>query len=366
MRILFFYTVFFGATLLNCRKIIHIDADCFYAAIEMRDDPSLRDIPIAIGGPIGSRSVLATANYAARVYGVRSAMPTSIAKRLCPALLILPGNMEKYRIASQQMQAIFAEFTNTIEPLSLDEAYLDVTDSECFQGSATRIAKEIRAKIFKEVGITVSAGVAVNKFIAKVASDWNKPDGLTVVTPEKQFEFVSAIPVKSISGIGRVAQEKLALLNVFTCADLQKLDFSLLQKSFGSMAFRLSQFAIGIDDRPVVVFRERKSISVEHTFAKDLSDMTSCKAALPVLLVDLKKRMTGRNFEPLLSKYYLKMKFDDFKQTTIEQPIKDKLSDEVFLQLLQQAYDRFRRPVRLIGVGYRLSPPKPLQLDLPF
>ena len=274
--------------------------------------------------------------------------------------------MHKYRTASEQMHAIFREFTDIIEPLSLDEAYLDVTDSPHFQGSATRIAEEIRSRIWLEVGITVSAGVAANKFIAKVASDWDKPDGLTVVTPEKQFEFVSTVPVKSISGIGRVAQEKLAALGVFNCADLQTLDFSVLQKNFGSMAFRLSQFALGIDDRPVSVSRERKSISVEHTFSKDLPDFKECQTVLPILLSDLKKRMTGRNFESQLSKYYLKMKFDDFKQTTIEQPIKNKLSDDVFLALLQQAYERYRRPVRLIGVGYRLSPPKPLQLTLPF
>ena len=352
--------------ILQNRKIIHIDADCFYAAIEMRDDPNLRDIPMAIGGPASGRSVLSTANYAARVYGVRSAMPTSVAKRLCPALLVIPGNMNKYRLASEQMHAIFREFTDIIEPLSLDEAYLDVTNSSSFQGSATRIAEEIRSRILKEVGITVSAGVATNKFIAKVASDWDKPDGLTVVTPEKQFEFVSNVPVKFISGIGRVAQEKLASLGVFKCSDLQALDFSVLQKSFGSMSFRLSQFALGIDDRPVTVSRERKSISVEHTFSKDLLDLKECQAVLPILLADLKKRMSGRDFESQLSKYYLKVKFDDFKQTTIEQPIKAKLSDDVFSQLLQQAYSRSRRPVRLIGVGYRLSPPEPHQLNLPF
>jgi len=352
--------------MLQNRKIIHIDADCFYAAIEMRDDPSLRDIPIAIGGPVDRRSVLSTANYVARAYGVRSAMPTSVAKRLCPSLLVIPGDMAKYRLASQQMQAIFRDFTNIIEPLSLDEAYLDVSDSEHFKGSATRIAKEIRARVFDEVGITVSAGVATNKFIAKVASDWKKPDGLTVVTPDKQFEFVSGVPVKSISGIGRVAQEKLASLDVFSCADLQKIDFTLLQKKFGSMAFRLSQFALGIDNRPVIVSRERKSISVEHTFSKDLLDVKECQAVLPMLLTDLKKRMTGKNIESQLSKYYLKIKFDDFKQTTIEQSIKSKLTDDMFSTLLAQAYSRFRRPVRLIGVGYRLSPPEPLQLVLAF
>jgi len=348
------------------RKIIHIDADCFYAAIEMRDNPNLVNIPIAIGGPASGRSVLATANYPARKYGVRSAMPTSVALRLCPSLLVLPGNMEKYRTASLQMHAIFQEYTDLIEPLSLDEAYLDVTESLCFQGSATRIANEIRNKIFQTVGITVSAGVATNKFIAKVASDWEKPNGLTVITPDKQFEFVSAIPVKAISGVGKVAQEKLSTLNISTCSDLQKVDFATLQKAFGSMAFRLFQFALGIDERPVMATRERKSISVEHTFSKDLENVEACKVVLPRLLADLEKRMSGKKLESRLSKYYLKVKFNDFKQTTIEQQIVSKLSDDVFLTLLVQAYERYHRPVRLIGVGYRLSSPKSLQLDLSF
>ena len=347
------------------RKIIHIDADCFYAAIEMRDDPSLRDLPIAIGGSESARGVLSTANYVAREYGVRSAMPTSVAKRLCPSLRVLPGNMHKYREASAQMHRVFRQFTDVIEPLSLDEAYLDVTGSTFFEGSATRIAQDIRSQIESKIGITVSAGVATNKFLAKVASDWEKPDGLTVITPEKQSAFVSTVPVKFISGIGRVAQEKLAALGVFTCADLQQLDFAVLQKNFGSMAFRLSQFALGIDDRPVMVSRERKSLSVEHTFSKDLPDLQACQMVLPMLLADLEKRMVGRGLEPQLSKYYLKMKFDDFKQTTIEQSIKAPRSDEIFSILLKQAFERYRRPVRLIGVGFRLSSIEPRQLVLP-
>ncbi|MCV2403475.1 DNA polymerase IV [Marinomonas sp. C2222] len=350
----------------NVRKIIHIDADCFYAAVEMRDNPSLKEKPIAIGGPEGTRSVLATANYPAREYGVRSAMPTSVAKRLCPSLCVITGNMDKYRQASQQMHDIFKRFTQEIEPLSLDEAYLDVTHSIACNGSATQIAEMIRKMIADEVGITVSAGVATNKFIAKVASDWQKPNGLTVVTPAEQSRFVQSIPVKAISGIGKVAQEKLAELGVFTCEDLQDIEFSLLLKRFGSMAFRLSQYALGIDERPVVLSRERKSISLERTFAKDLSGVEPCNAILPALLVDLKKRMSGRNFDSQISKYYLKLKFDDFQQTTVERPLKGKLSDQVFYALLEEAYERGRRPVRLIGVGYRLKPPQALQLELPF
>lgn len=367
LYILFLYTVFVISIMaLTERKIIHIDADCFYAAIEMRDNPALKDRPLAIGGSSERRSVLSTANYPARSYGVRSAMPVAVAKRLCPDLLILPGHMEKYRLASQQMHDIFKQYTHLIEPLSLDEAYLDVTQSTQCQGSATLMADRIRQQILETVGITVSAGIATNKFIAKVASDWNKPDGLTLVTPKQQADFVAAIPVKCISGIGKVAQQKLAELGVYYCADLQKVAFSVLQKRFGSMAFRLSQLALGIDERPVQTSRERKSISVEHTFAEDLTGVEPCLSVLPELIDALQKRMVGRGYEARLSKYYLKLKFDDFKQTTIEQPIQKKLSTAVFSELLQQAHSRSKRPVRLIGVGYRLSNVISSQLLLPF
>lgn len=362
-KVLFIYTDF---SMSGLRKIIHIDADCFYAAIEMRDDPSLRDIPMAIGGAAKERGVLATANYPARAFGVRSAMPTATAKRLCPQLKVLSGEMGKYRQASEHMHKIFRRYTDIIEPLSLDEAYLDVTSAAALSGSATLIAEDIRKQVQAEIGITVSAGVATNKFIAKVASDWNKPDGILIVAPEKQQAFVDGIPVRCISGIGKVAQQKLETLGVFTCADLQKVDFAVLQKLFGSMAFRLSQFALGIDERPVCVSQERKSISVEHTFEKDLPSLESCLTMLPMLHASLHKRMTGRHYEAQLSKYYLKLKFNDFKQTTIEQPIKEKLSRDTFSALLSIAYRRHAKPVRLIGIGYRLSPPPPQQLSLLF
>lgn len=348
------------------RKIIHIDADCFYAAIEMRDDPSLREVPLAIGGSSKTRGVLSTANYIARSFGVHSAMPTAVAKRLCPSLIVVSGDMEKYRLASRQMHAIFRQYTDIIEPLSLDEAYLDVTDSDAYQGSATRIAEQIRRQVVEQIGITVSAGVATNKFIAKVASDWQKPNGLTTITPAQQFEFVSQLPVKCISGIGKVSQEKLGALGVFLCSDLQNIDFSILQKNFGSMAFRLSQYAMGIDSRPVQVSRERKSVSVEHTFSEDLLSLEACLSQLPELLDSLDKRMAGRGFESQINKYYLKLKFNDFKQTTIEQSIQSSFSKEVFSSLLKQAYQRQSRPVRLIGVGYRLASLAPRQLDMSF
>ena len=178
------------------RKIIHCDCDCFYASVEMRDDPALRGVPLAVGGASDRRGVIATCNYEARSYGVRSAMPSAHAMRLCPSLVVIPPNFEKYRAAAYQVREIFHRYTDLVEPLSLDEAYLDVSDSEHFQGSATLIARAIREAVSQEVGITISAGVAPNKFLAKVASDWDKPDGLTTITPDQVEAFVSALPVR--------------------------------------------------------------------------------------------------------------------------------------------------------------------------
>lgn len=346
------------------RKIIHIDADCFFAAVEMRDNPAFNDVPLAIGGPASSRGVIATANYAAREYGVRSAMSSAKAVILCPHLTLIRGNMEKYRLASRQMHAIFQEYTLKIEPLSLDEAYLDVTDCTQCHGSATLIAEEIRQRIYQTVGITVSAGIAVNKFLAKVASDWNKPNGQFVVEPAKQEAFIRSIPVKCIHGVGKVAQEKLSRLNVKTCFDLQKVDYLVLSQYFGSWAYRLQQLSNGIDNRPVQSCSERKSISVETTYATDLENLTECEAKLPSLLLELKRRIKNKGTALHLGKYYLKLKFSDFQQTTIETAYVagDELS--FFTDLLGQAYARRQMPVRLIGVGYRLKAISEYQLSL--
>ncbi|MGB0941300.1 MAG: DNA polymerase IV [Marinomonas sp.] len=346
------------------RKIIHIDADCFFAAVEMRDDPTLREVPLAIGGQANARGVIATANYAAREYGVRSAMSSAKAVSLCPNLVLIRGNMEKYRLASRQMHAIFRDYTLKIEPLSLDEAYLDVTDCNHCYGSATLIAEEIRQRIYETVGITVSAGIAVNKFLAKVASDWNKPNGQFVVEPSKQEDFVRSIPVKCIHGVGRVTQEKLSKLKVETCDDLQKVDYLLLSQQFGSWAYRLQQLSYGIDERPVKSHSVRKSISVETTFAEDLKGVAACEAKLPDLLLELARRIKNKKGIAQFAKYYLKLKFSDFQQTTIETAYV--AGDELafFTDLLVEAYARRQMPVRLIGVGYRLKAVSERQLTL--
>ena len=204
------------------RKIIHVDCDCFYAAVEMRDDPSLQDVPLAVGGD-GGRGVVTTCNYKARAYGVRSAMPGSEARRLCPELVTVPTDMGRYRAVSQQVMAILRELTDLVEPLSLDEAFLDVSDVTDHKGSATLMARHLRERVRQEVGITISAGVAPNKFLAKIASDWEKPDGLFVIRPEDVEDFVQRLPVEKLFGVGQVTASKLHALGVKTCGHMQAL-----------------------------------------------------------------------------------------------------------------------------------------------
>lgn len=336
------------------RKIIHIDCDCFYAAIEMRDDPRLRNRPLAVGGDPGKRGVIATCNYEARTYGVHSAMASAYAKKLCPDLLIVPGRMQVYKDVSVAIQAIFHEYTPLVQPLSLDEAFLDVTDSPACHGSATLIAREIRQRVQDTQGITVSAGVAPNKFLAKIASDWNKPDGLKVILPEEVDDFVLALPVNQLHGVGKVTAARLHKLGVDTCAELRVWRKQDLAREFGSFGERLWELARGIDNRPVVVDRVRQSVSVENTYEHDLPDLQSCLGALPPLLDRLAQRLGRLDGGYRVSKPFIKLKFHDFTQTTLEQagaPI----TPQGFEQLCSQAFARGGRPVRLIGVGVRLD-----------
>jgi DNA polymerase-4 len=244
------------------RKIIHVDCDCFYAAIEMRDDPSLASKPLAVGGSADRRGVIATCNYEARSYGVRSAMASGQALKLCPDLLIVKPRMDVYKAVSREIQSIFRDYTDLIEPLSLDEAYLDVTASPHFAGSATRIAQDIRRRVSQELHITVSAGVAPNKFLAKIASDWKKPNGLFVITPDQVEDFVAALPVNKLHGVGKVTADKLGRLGIRTCSDLREWNKLALVKEFGSFGERLWGLARGIDDRIVHNDSRRQSVSV--------------------------------------------------------------------------------------------------------
>jgi DNA polymerase-4 len=266
-----------GAAPAAARKIIHCDCDCFYASVEMRDDPSLRGRPLAVGGRPDQRGVVATCNYEARRFGVHSAMSSALAMRKCPDLLILRPAIEKYRIASRQIMAIYRDYTADVEPLSLDEAYLDVTRSERCKGSATLMASEIRERVREAVGVTVSAGVAPNKFVAKIASDWNKPDGLLVVRPHEVDAFVAALPVRKIFGVGKVTAVKLENLGITTCAQLREWPLIDLHRRFGVFGRRLYELSRGIDNRAVKADQERKSVSVETTYVTDLKTSTNAR-----------------------------------------------------------------------------------------
>lgn len=336
------------------RKIIHCDADCFYAALEIREDPGLRDQAVAVGGSERRRGVISTCNYEARRYGVHSAMASAYAKRLCPQLIIVPPNFDLYRQASNQLRDIFHRYTDLVEPLSLDEAFLDVSASAQCQGSATWIAEEIRQAVKKEIGITVSAGVSSNKFIAKVASDWLKPDGLTVVEPHQIHDFVSQLPVKRLFGVGKVTAARLNNMGIQTCADLQVLDDLTLTQEFGSMGLRLRDLCRGVDERAVKSDWRRQSLSVEHTYSKDLSNLDCCLTEIPSLYMQLHSRLRRLDKAYRIIKGFVKIKFDNFSTTTLERMGSNALLDD-YRALCADAFQRGNRPVRLLGLGVRLS-----------
>lgn len=335
------------------RKIIHCDADCFFAAMEVREDPSLRGRPLAVGGSEDRRGVIATCNYEARTFGVRSAMPSAHAKRLCPDLLIVPPNMALYREASMQIREIFHAYTELVEPLSLDEAFMDVSESEHCQGSATLIAREIRQRVWDQLGITVSAGVAPNKFLAKVASDWRKPDGLTVIGPDQVADFVRQLPVNKIYGVGKVSAQKLHGMGVTSCGELQALDELTLCQTFGTMGLRLHQLSRGWDDREVKSSWRRQSVSVEHTYSADLPSLNRCLAELPPLLNQLHSRLRRLDKSYRVVKGFVKVKFADFTTTTLERQGTGVHLDD-YRDLCSEAYQRRDLPVRLLGLGVRL------------
>ena len=346
------------------RKIIHVDCDCFYAAVEVRDDRSLRGRPVAVGGDPHRRGVIATCNYPARQFGVHSAMASSQALRLCPDLVIVPPNFDKYRKVSAQIHDIFRRYTSLIEPLSLDEAYLDVSASEQYDNSATRIADAIRHEVRQEIGITVSAGVAPNKFLAKVASDWRKPDGLFVIPPDQVERFVAELPVKKISGVGRVTAERMTSLNLHTCGDLQGLSRLTLAQHFGSFGERLYHLSRGEDNRPVQTGRRRKSVSVERTYDKDQPTLNDWLRELDGLLEKLKARFERLDQNYLISGLTAKVKYQDFVSLSCDKAGTD-LDPAHFEALLQQLWERRQGPARLLGIGARLRDLKaPQQPDL--
>ena len=325
--------------------------DCFYAAIEERDDPSLRGKPVGVGGST-QRGVLSTANYEARKFGCHSAMPVFKALEKCPQLILVPVRFDVYREESRKIQAIYGRFTEVIEPLSLDEAYLDVSG---LASSGEAVAREIRHQIVEETGLTASAGIAPNKMLAKIASDWRKPNGQFMISQNEVADFVQNLPVKKIPGVGRKMVEKLGKLQVETCGDLQRWERVDLARRFGKWGSALYDFCRGQDERPVKVERERKSLSKETTFRDNLSNLETLDEALSPLFEGLRQSFSGKYRDHPIKSLVVKLKFADFETTTVERA-GSQLVRSIFCELLQEAWQRGNgRTVRLLGVGVKFA-----------
>ncbi len=337
------------------KKIIHVDMDCFYAAVEVKNKPYLRGKPLGIGGPPNTRSVLCTASYEARQFGVRAAMPSSHAVRLCRDLILIPPDFESYKKESQNVRAILERFTDRIEPLSLDEAYLDVSDCKHFGGSATLIAQEIRRLIYTELNLTASAGVAPNKFLAKIASDWKKPNGQFVIKPDDIAEFISPLPIEKIHGVGQVTADKMHKLGLHTCADIQKHSVVQLTEWFGARGEDLYNKSRGIDHREVETSWERKSLTVEETYSQNIQSLDECLMKIPEIYSDWLGRMQKGSYEARIKNIVVKLKFFDFKSTTHEEATSHFPTEQDFARLLEKAWHRRAEPVRLLGLGAHLT-----------
>ncbi|MCH7335318.1 DNA polymerase IV [Acinetobacter sp. NIPH 2699] len=340
------------------RKIIHIDMDAFYASVELRERPDLKDLPVVISSH-HPRAVIAAASYPARVFGLRSAMSMGQAKKLCPQVVVIEPNFEKYREVSAQIHQIFQQYTALIEPLSLDEAYLDVTENLKKIPSATEVATQIRADIFAMTGLTASAGVAPNKFLAKIASDWNKPNGLFVIKPNQVLQFIQDLALSKIPGVGKVTHEKLNQLNLHTLGDLQKIEENVLTHHFGKYGKQLYLYAQGIDHRPVKAERERQQISKEITFDDDYN-LDQCAHTWQPLTTKIwqsldKKQLTARGVN-------VKLKLKNFQVLQHSKSFKHPLQSpqellQVVIQLLNEMHIHPDFQFRLVGVGvYQLQP----------
>lgn len=340
------------------RKIIHIDMDAFYASVELRERPDLNGLPVVISSH-HPRAVIAAASYPARVFGLRSAMSMGQAKKLCPQVVVIEPNFEKYREVSAQIHQIFQQYTPLIEPLSLDEAYLDVTENLKNIPSATEVAAHIRADIFAVTGLTASAGVAPNKFLAKIASDWNKPNGLFVIKPHQVLNFIQDLALNKIPGVGKVTHEKLHQLNLHTLGDLQKVEENVLIHHFGKYGKQLYLYAQGIDHRPVKAERERQQISKEITFDDDYT-LEQCSHTWQPLAEQVwrslnKKQLTARGVS-------VKLKLKNFQVLQHSKSFKQALQSQqdlgqVVLQLLNEMHIDPTFQFRLVGVGvYQLQP----------
>lgn len=336
------------------RSIIHIDMDCFYAAIEERENPALRGKPVAVGGS-SPRSVLTTANYRAREFGCRSAMPVFKARELCPDLIIVPVRFDLYRDASRHIRDIFRRFTPRVEPLSLDEAYLDVSH---WNTPGVAIAREIRAQIREETSLTASAGIAPNKMLAKIASDMRKPDGQFEIIPADIPAFMQSLPVGKLWGVGPKSRERLAAANILTCGDLQRHSPIELTRLFGRWGLELHQLCRGIDERDVSPNRIRKSLSCERTFQHNLASRDELLDPLHAMIREIRADHANQHPDRTIRSRVVKLKFDDFQRTTAERAGHE-IDPAVFESLLDEALQRANgRSVRLLGAGLRFATPE--------
>lgn len=354
------------------RKIIHIDMDAFFASVEQRDNPQYRGKPIAVGHS-GTRGVVMTASYEARKFGVRSAMSSKYALKLCPNLIFVASHFDVYKNASKKMKEIFLRYTDLIEPISIDEAFLDVTENKLNISSATIIAKKIKQNIKDELNLTATAGVSINKFLAKVASGLNKPDGLNVIKPGETEKFIDQLLIKKIPGIGKVTGEKFENLGVKLGKDLKKLELQFLSNKFGKQGKYFYNVVRCVDNNPIKTNRIRKSIGAELTFSEDIDDIGAMLLKLEKIAVIVENRMNKiSTYGKTLT---LKVKYFDFKQITRSKTLKEevKTKDELFeiSKKLFFSHDVEKRPIRLLGIYLsnltgKKEKPKILQMDFDF
>ena len=335
------------------RRIVHLDMDAFYASVEQRDDPSLRGKPVAVGGKAESRGVVAAASYEARAFGVRSAMPMARAVRLCPELVIVHPNFERYRAVSRQVMDLLRSCTPLVEPLSLDEAYLDVTENAWHEPLATNVAKRLKREIFEATGLTASAGVAPNKFLAKIASGYRKPDGLTVIAPERMEAFLQDLPVEALWGVGPVTAKKLRAAGIAKLVEVRSADMELLRQTVGSLADWLRQLSFGDDPRPVTPDRESKSSSTENTYAEDLSDVETMRGELDRMAREnadwlVKRKLEARTIT--IKVRYSKGFVTVTRSHTLSRATADADVISSWAKDLLARTDAGQRPVRLLGV----------------
>ena len=338
--------------LMSIRRILHVDMDAFYASVEQRDDASLRGKPLAVGGRPEGRGVVAAASYEARAFGVYSAMPMSKAVRLCPSLVIVRPDFPRYQAASNTVFTIFREVTPLVEPLSLDEAYLDVTENAWGETFATRVARRIKERIRADTGLTASAGVAPNKFLAKIASGWKKPDGLTVISPDRVEPFLQRLPVDALWGVGPVTAEKLRAKGIERLVDVRAADPQLLRDTVGSLADWLRQLANGVDDRPVVPNRETKSSGSENTYPEDLTDLATIRAEIAGMAAHAIGWLQRRQM--LARTVTIKVRYEDFTTITRShsaRPTRDESELAARAVGLLEKTEAGTRPIRLLGVS---------------